>query len=827
MIKLNHLEKYFFKNKRNEIHVISDTSLDLPDSGLVVFLGPSGSGKTTLLNIIGGLDKVESGTITFDDDVIRGYHANKWDEIRNEHIGYIFQNYNLLSGLSIYENVAFVLRLQGITDEEKIAQNVNYILKAVGMFKFRKKKASQLSGGQQQRVAIARALVKNPMVVIADEPTGNLDSKNTYEIMKIIKEISATKLVVLVTHERELANIYADRIIELQDGKIISDQENESSTENEHLDENVVYLKDLNQTIDHEDDNLTFKMYSEKETEEPVKVRFLVRNKTLYIDVDSNYKKVKLLDSNSSLVLKDEHYKKPGKEDFTRTSFDSEYLDLSHTKKSKKLFTSAKQVVSMAFEKVLRATLGGKLLLISFIISGAMIALTMGLAANFFVPNPNSMIYNNDYVIGVLNARTNSYTAPTYDKIKEIMGEDDFINLGSKTSFSVVDKQNDAEFFKFQSNLDLYENLERPSIAEGRLATEKNEIMITTTLADSLLDPGIFGYYNPTYAQQYGIWNYSDFLEEKILSNGVEYAITGVVNSEQSLIYVSKDAYYSFLSTVVSFLHEDEQSQFIEISINYSYIENILGEDLLYGSMPSVDGGIVATDGLIRTLGLADLLDDATSWPQTIDEIGNVYGVIDDDNSKVWTNATSLEQKVFEEMNRYGGSSFFIHTNDAKTLINRIETSFDNYSAYKETDYAIKSVMENGLIVILIPMVLIILGTSVLGFYFLMHSRMISRIYEISVYRSLGMKKRDLFVSHILEATFLTTITSLIGYLIASWFLISIANSPFGGQIFIVSPLSVFVGVIVVYICNVGSGAIPMLALLRKTPSEIASKYDI
>src|SRR5690554_5452071 len=245
MIKLSHLNKYFNKGKTNEIHVLNDITIDLPNKGLVVFLGESGSGKTTLLNVIGGLDKIGSGNIYFADKEISKYNVTKLDELRNETIGYIFQNYYLQPQLSVFDNVAFVLKMIGIVDEEEIKNRVNYVLTALGMFDFRKKKALQLSGGQQQRVAIARALVKNPHVIIADEPTGNLDSNNTIYIMNIIKEISKEKLVVLVTHEKNIANFYGDRIIELKDGEITSDVINGETTDYDFTSGDHIYLKDL------------------------------------------------------------------------------------------------------------------------------------------------------------------------------------------------------------------------------------------------------------------------------------------------------------------------------------------------------------------------------------------------------------------------------------------------------------------------------------------------------------------------------------------------------------------------------------------------------
>src|SRR5690554_2725587 len=144
MIRLNNLNKHFNKNKKNEIHVLNNVNLELPEKGLVVILGESGSGKTTLLNVIGGLDKIGSGEIHFDEHEISKFNVSKWDELRNETIGYIFQNYYLQPQLSVYDNVAFVLKMIGIKDDEEIDKRVTYVLKALGMYEYRKKKALQL-----------------------------------------------------------------------------------------------------------------------------------------------------------------------------------------------------------------------------------------------------------------------------------------------------------------------------------------------------------------------------------------------------------------------------------------------------------------------------------------------------------------------------------------------------------------------------------------------------------------------------------------------------------------------------------------------------------
>ena len=244
MIKIEHLNKYYNKGNRNEYHVINDISYEFGDSGLYVFFGPSGCGKTTLLNVIGALDKFDSGSITYFNQTLNKYKSGYADEFRNKNIGYIFQNYNLLDDMSVEKNIYAILDIIGLNDQTERKNRAKLCLESVGMYKYRKRNVTALSGGQRQRVAIARALAKDPKVILADEPTGNLDSNNTFEIMNIIKGISKDRLVILVSHEKDLVDFYADRIIELSDGKIIGDIENSNNTSIKRQDSRNIYLKD-------------------------------------------------------------------------------------------------------------------------------------------------------------------------------------------------------------------------------------------------------------------------------------------------------------------------------------------------------------------------------------------------------------------------------------------------------------------------------------------------------------------------------------------------------------------------------------------------------
>ncbi|MBE6157529.1 MAG: ABC transporter ATP-binding protein/permease [Firmicutes bacterium] len=188
----------------------------------VSILGASGSGKTTLLNIIGGLDHYDDGDLIINNKSTKKFKEKDWNAYRNNCIGFVFQNYNLINHISILENVEMGMTLSGIKPKQK-KKRAQEALKKVGLLEHASKKPNQLSGGQMQRVAIARALANNPEVILADEPTGALDSKTSEQIMKLIDEISKDKLVIMVTHNKELADKYSTRIIELKDGKLISD----------------------------------------------------------------------------------------------------------------------------------------------------------------------------------------------------------------------------------------------------------------------------------------------------------------------------------------------------------------------------------------------------------------------------------------------------------------------------------------------------------------------------------------------------------------------------------------------------------------------------
>lgn len=222
MLETKELVKVYQPKKGVAVTAIDHVSLRFPEKGMVFLLGKSGSGKSTMLNLLGGLDKYDDGEIIIKGISSRDFNQQRFDSYRNTYVGFIFQEYNVLEEFTVGANVALALELQSktATDEE-----INRILHDVDLDGFGDRKPNELSGGQKQRVAIARALVKNPEIIMADEPTGALDSATGRQVLDTLKKLSAEKLVIVVSHDREYAEQYADRIIELADGRVIRDVE--------------------------------------------------------------------------------------------------------------------------------------------------------------------------------------------------------------------------------------------------------------------------------------------------------------------------------------------------------------------------------------------------------------------------------------------------------------------------------------------------------------------------------------------------------------------------------------------------------------------------
>ena len=221
MLELKKIKKTYNAGGLKQ-NALNSVSIKFRKSEFVCILGPSGSGKTTLLNVLGGLDNYDDGDLIINGKSTKNFGCKDWDEYRNNVIGFIFQNYNLIGHISVLANVELSLKLSNVPKKERKKRALE-VLEKVGLKNHIYKKPNELSGGQMQRVAIARSLVNDPEIILADEPTGALDTKTSKDIMDLIKKVSDGKLVIMVTHNETLAKEYATRIINLEDGKITGD----------------------------------------------------------------------------------------------------------------------------------------------------------------------------------------------------------------------------------------------------------------------------------------------------------------------------------------------------------------------------------------------------------------------------------------------------------------------------------------------------------------------------------------------------------------------------------------------------------------------------
>lgn len=558
MIHIEGLHKFFNKGRQNEIHVINDISLDLPERGITAIFGKSGCGKTTLLNVIGGLDSFAEGTLTIEGQNIK----NNTDIIRNQYIGYIFQNYNLHKDETCFDNVADALRLCGMTDEKEIEERVMAALSNVGMEKHAKRTPDTLSGGQQQRIAIARAIVKNPPIILADEPTGNLDEANTVMIMDLLKAISKDHLVVLVTHEADLVDYYCDTVIELEDGKIVGKKVNNGANGVAVRDKNHIYLGELEHQ-ELSDQNATVEYYGEM-PDSPIKLKIVNDGGRIYVQV--NTPRVQVLDEFSEVKLKEGTFEKKA-----RTNDVSEGIDMSKLPPVKgerfgRLFTLKSSIKSGYVSNFKNRKKGKKLLRACMCLFAAIIVFVssvFGTTIGNIIDAKKAYNHNSFYVYtpnaevsALLNeAAGKENTGVDYIRLLSgyVTGDSYVIfRTGTFETFSQYDWQSNFNTNAVYLDVSLAADLK---LVEGKKDNlSDTDMLISTKVADALLEKSTLG-----YIQERG--DLIGLLSNGLLIDGKNPCIAGIVESNEPAVYLSSVAlakyYYSTDSSTLVNLGED------------------------------------------------------------------------------------------------------------------------------------------------------------------------------------------------------------------------------------------------------------------------------
>ena len=543
MIRINHLDKYFNKGKQNEIHVINDVSLELPDKGMVAIFGKSGCGKTTLLNVIGGLDKYVGGDVMIENQEI----SNDPDLIRNKYMGYVFQNYNLDISKSCFDNIADALRLCGVADQHVIERRVKAALRNVDMEKYEKRLPDTLSGGQQQRIAIARAIVKNPRIILADEPTGNLDEANTVMIMDLLKAIAKDHLVLLVTHEANLVDYYCDTVIELADGKVVNVKKNDLVNGYSARDKNTIYLGELDKKTD-ANENTEIEYYGDAPNA-PIKMKIINKDGKLYVRFDNE--KIHILDDTAEIKLVDGVFEEKKDDEHALENVNMTDLPPISGTRFGNLFTLRSSIVSGYKFNFKQFKKGKKILRNCLCLLSAVLVLMM----SFFGTSINEVmtarakynhnvfyVYTADPAVSqkLLGAMQNGETGIDSVRLKfgYPYGDD---NVQFMTGFFETFSQSyyesgytaNAVFLDMELSKDL-------ELVEGKKTDlEKEEIVITTAVADKLLENSSLGY----------IEQYRDLLgliSNSVSVDGKNIRVAGIVESDETAIYLDSLALAKF-----------------------------------------------------------------------------------------------------------------------------------------------------------------------------------------------------------------------------------------------------------------------------------------
>ena len=815
MIKLENVDKYFNRRRKNEIHIIKNTSLELEDKGLVAILGQSGSGKTTMLNAIGGLDKVNKGKIYINGQKLTKRTPGAVDKIRNLNIGYIFQDYKLIENMSVFDNVAISLRMIGLKNKKEIEKRVNYVLEAVNMYRYKNRPAGMLSGGEKQRVAIARAIVKNPSIVIADEPTGNLDSKNSLEIMNIIKAISKEKLIILVTHEVELAKFYATRVVELKDGEIIKDYKNEMTESLEYRLDNKIYLRDFENINNLKNDKLNINVYSNND-ESKIEVKLVIKNGNLFIS--SENRKIEVVDDNSAIELIDDNYKKIDKSIYEKYKYNLEEIV---EKKSKVKYSSIYGIfksIKNGFNRILNYTILKKILLIGFFASAMFVIYSIANIAG------TTNIKESDYIKidkNYLQVDTAKVKVDDYLKYEGLEDIDYIIPGNSEVSFKIkMDTYYQLSMYSYELSGSLVstEKLTKEELVKGRMPQNDYEIVVDKKVINNMKNGGA-----STFANM-GIKDEDDLLNKVVTINDMkDFIIVGFTDNFSASIYVNENVFINILNNMVqsdfgmgiyTVLDQDSKTNIKDYNL---YLEDI---ELIKGRMPENDYEVIVNKVNQEQMKLNKPIKEEVNGKQL-----TVVGYYDSKTNKqdYFVNNNTVKYNVISKSN-----GFMIYPKDKYSVLNKFQNEYhiniiDRYQ--KDKDTYIKS--RKNEIKSSIIFAGIILAISLIEIYLMIRSSFLSRIKEIGVLRAIGIKKKDIYFMFIGEIISITTISSVPGIVLMTYILSQISKIPYVDRMFIVNPVIVGIGIGLVYLFNIIVGLMPLFKVLRKTPAKILSRHDV
>ena len=811
MLKIQNADKYFNRHRRNQIHVINHTSIDTSDAGLIALLGPSGCGKTTLLNVIGGLDKLRRGSIYVNHKKISSRWMYKVDKIRNLEIGYIFQDYKLIDNLSVFDNVSIVLKMQGVKSAIEIREKVEYVLDCVGMLRYKKRPAGMLSGGERQRVGIARALVKNPNVILADEPTGNLDSKNSLEIMQIIKAISEKKLVILVTHEQELAKFYANRIIEIEDGCIKKDYLNDLQEDLDYGIDGNFYLKDFKENIELKDNKVNIHLY--RDTSDKVSLDIVVMNGNIYIK-SNTVEKVSVVDEDSGIEFINNSYEKLSHEKRDKYQFDFDKIKDVHKKRYASIISPIKMIYE-GFQKVFQYTFLKKILLVGFFLAGMFIMYSVSsYMASLKINEKDYVRLHSDY----LTIKSNSLNLDDY--LKQEKNEDILYMIPGSSKVEVnVPLKDYFQTSKMSPSMDVSivssELLKDSFLLEGRLPLQYNEVILDELAFDIATEE------DPSY-QMGGIIAVRDMLDRSIMIRDREYKVVGIVSLGSPCLYMNQSELFKVIGASTMDMNKvRDDNTTVTLSNVFSYEEYQSQVEIKKGRTPNNDYEVIVPISNEEVMPLNKEINQKINGKKLV--VVGYYTSVEQINLMLCNTTTRKYLIILKNQ-----SITIMPKKDKKEVLFNVyqENGYDIHDTYQESrDKYLKSKKSDRKTTFVVSGIM--LSISFIEIFLMIRSSFLSRVKMVGIYRAIGVKVRDICKMFMGEIFAITTLASIPGVLFMAYILKILTGIKYLRSFILVDSRVVITSIVMIYVFNLIIGLLPVINAIRKRPAVILSRYDL
>ena len=829
MIKIENIGKVFNAHSRNRNEVLKGVSFELPEKGFIAIYGKSGSGKTTLLNIIGGLDRQDSGKIYID--------GEKVDKIRNAKIGFIFQNYYLERGYTIAEIMKNAMHIAGFKDEAEIERRSEEVLALVDMERFKNKQGDALSGGQKQRVAIARALIKGADIILADEPTGNLDAENTMKVMDILKEISKTKLVVVVTHEITLIKKYADSYIKLVDGKL---DENTDLGEVFEYDtkHNNIYV-DGTPTGEVKEGALGIEFYGGK-PEEKDTIQVFNDSGSIYIKTGKN---VTVLDDKSEKKIifrgteRQSEEEQPARRvpDFTKST----------ANRNGRLFTAGSIFKLFRSDGTERAYSTANIFKQVFIFVIAAVLCFLSLMA---FEAASTRIENKQLDGNSVYVNMNTYTdLRTLDK--SLYEHIDFFETQYKQgsfSYNEIASLSGISADYAPKAIEADDTAESVGLTYGKMP-EEGEVLVSRALAETLKTQ----------------FRLSELATDRAMLLAVfegEYRVSGITDGGTPAVYLNKVDYVNFLGVYNTVQFSDYNNLFfapdfaettytseillsdsstlgdnevtVEINRNslYKMMTDTTQADYLVNVTNSYLAATSGTSTAIQIVGSRpmyvqrfEITRDVMSTDIRIyvnaDTLSNIFVALqpDIDALEGTTSSAGVPSQFYFEIKTAGGEQL---KNLTSTLSQLGIRSIDINALYERENAEIMSEATNNLSIFFVVLALLLIV-----WFFIEKSGSIKNSKEYGIYRAIGVNRSNLLFKEMLTALVSNMIGYVVFYLIVFALMCvryAVMNTAFGLFVGIAMGVMAAGGLMMLAI-----SLIPYLFVLWQTPAQILSRYDI